>query len=602
MFGKALSRRNTRPYPPLYTPFKMASSWLVPRLRDSRVSSNALTVTWAVLLVAAAFAIPTGHRILAVVLVPAAVLLDCVDGDLARSRERPSVSGTLLEQLAHWIGNMSLIVGSGAALLLSAPQSWHILLISVLVVVQAVYIVVVRQIRPDAVNVSEHSQLLRVFTLAVRALRLVSPIELPIVAALIVFGPSWVVLLTLAALLTVASALIFVPHFFLIRAIDRRRWEEGKERELVPERAGITPRWVIAADWWVPGMPRLPRELLTLLSGQPVAAQAPLVKAARQDLATILPELFKTTGRVLPLACPEEPALEAVVTAVGRPGCRFLIAGGRVSAFRWRRVIQRLGMDATVLEATFGSGLDTALLAEKAAKEPPPRAVLLTMANVEDGTLTDLPAALRALQGLPSLIIADATLSFCADPLHMDEWGVDIAISSSASGVMAPPGLSLVALGPRALAALDAGEAARAGGYLDLRAHLDGRPLALPPAATLLGLHQSARMILDAGLDAVLAQQWGFAQRFRHRCAQEAGLTSTADFGSAACSAFYLPASIRLPQLKESLFALDRIVFAYSRGPGGTPTLNAGHCGQRGIQDIDRATAALADALRMSSV
>jgi aspartate aminotransferase-like enzyme len=109
-------------------------------------------------------------------------------------------------------------------------------------------------------------------------------------------------------------------------------------------------------------------------------------------------------------------------------------------------------------------------------------------------------------------------------------------------------------------------------------------------------------MIQDAGLDAVLAQQREFAQRFRHRCAQEAGLTPTADFGSAACSAFYLPGSVRLPQLQESLFALDRIVFAYSRGPGGTPTLNAGHCGQRGIQDIDRATAALADALRMSSV
>src|SRR5690242_6893562 len=119
---------------------------------------------------------------------------------------------------------MSLIAGASAALLLSTPQPWHVLLTSVLVVVQAVYIVVVRQIRPDAANVTEHPRLLRVFMVVVRILRLVSPIELPIVAALIVFGESWVVLLTLAALLTVASTLIFVPHFILIRAIDRRRW------------------------------------------------------------------------------------------------------------------------------------------------------------------------------------------------------------------------------------------------------------------------------------------------------------------------------------------------------------------------------------------
>jgi aspartate aminotransferase-like enzyme len=369
----------------------------------------------------------------------------------------------------------------------------------------------------------------------------------------------------------------------------------------VPERAGVTPRWLLAADWWVPGAPRLPAEVLSLLGGQPVASKAPVVEEARQDLARILPELFRTTGRVLPLACPEELALEAVVTAFSRPGDRFLIAGGRIAVFRWRRVVERLGLDITVSEAAFGAGLDAATLAEKIAQGPPPRAVLLAMANADDGTLTDLPAALRTVRELPSMVIADATLSFCTDDLHMDEWGVDVAISSSASGVMAPPGLSLIALGPRALASLEKTEPAQPGGYLDLRAHLAGRPPALPPAATLLGLHQSVRMIQDAGLDAVLAQQRELAERFRDRCSETAGLTPVTNHSSAACTTFLLPGNVRLGQLQENLFALERIVFAYSRGPGGTTTLNVGHSGQRGARDIDRATAALADSLSMAS-
>ncbi len=148
-------------------------------------------------------------------------------------------------------------------------------------------------------------------------------------------------------------------------------------------------------------------------------------------------------------------------------------------------------MKVACLEVPFGTGLARPELEAALARFGAPRAVLLSRPEAEDGALTDLAAAAEALRGnrgTPPLLVVDACLGLCVDDLRMDEWGIDVALSSSQSGVMAPPGLSLIALGPRALDMLDepAARTACTGTYLDLRTHIlpDGRPHAqLTPSA-----------------------------------------------------------------------------------------------------------------------
>ncbi|MFI6348011.1 aminotransferase class V-fold PLP-dependent enzyme [Streptomyces sp. NPDC050560] len=587
----------TPPHPPLYTPFKWASARLTPRLRDSRLSSNAVTVTWGAFFVAASFALASEHRAAAALLVLLAVLLDCLDGDLARIRNQPSLSGTLLEQFAHWIGNMSLIAGAGAALLLADPRPRNVLLVSSLTVVQAVYVAVVRQIRPNAANISGHRALRRAFRAIVRALWLASPIELPIVAVLIVFGPASGTLLALLATLVCAGLAIFVPHFLLIRAADRGRWEKASEAPPGPDRAGAGARDAPEADWWVPGTPRLPGEMLALLGAQPVPAGSPFVRKARQDLDRLLPGLFRTTGRVLPLACPPEAAFESVVSALSTPTDRVVVAGGRSTVRRWRPVVEHLGREVTAVERAFGGQLDRSGLALAVAAEGPPPVVILSMADPEDGALTDLPAVLAAVREPASMVILDATLGLCADELRMDEWGVDVALASSAGGVMAPPGTCLLALGARALAVLDSGRPGTTGGYPDLHAAIaDQRPAHLPTPA-LLSLRLGASLIQETGLDTVLAHRGELAERFRRQCAERAGLTPVAGLRTSACTTFALPQDVPPARLRENLWASARMVVGHGHTPDGTATVHVGHLGRLTTDDVDRAATALADAV-----
>jgi serine---pyruvate transaminase len=596
------------PYPPLYTPFKFITLRLAAKLRDSRLSSNAVTVTWALLLVTAAVELAFGRTVLVLTLVLMAILLDCLDGDLARRRRQPSRSGTLLEQLAHWIGNMSLTTAAGAAILLADPRPRNILLVSTLVVVQSVYIAVIRQVRPDAADIKGYVRLRQAFRAIVRIQWVCSPIELPMVFAFVLLDVTPTLILAIAATLAAFALIVFVLHFILIRAADRKLWATttGGGSEPLSEMSTKDAEAILGhlpdARWWTPGSPKLPAEVLTLLARQPMAPGAPMLTAAWRELVELLPKVFRTAGRVIPLACPEELALEAIVGTFCAPTDEILLVGRPATIKRWRSVAERLGVGVVHLEAPFGAGLAPSSLEEMVARHPSLRAVCLPLAEADDGALTDLAAMAPTLREVSGLVVVDACLGLCADNLSMDEWGVDIVVSSSKSGIMAPPGVSLIAMSPRALEVVDEHprESACASTYLDLRAHLakTDHPLFQLPAPALGGLCLSVQMILGAGLDAVLAHRQQIAERFRRGCAQDAGLVPLAARPSAACTAALLPDDADLAQLQANLFTSTRMVVASGSTPDGATTLQFGHAGWLFDDDVDEAVNALRAAVR----
>lgn len=593
------------PYPPLYIPFKLLSERLVPRLIESRLSPNAITVVWALLLVAASVALAFERAVLAFLMVLLAVLLDCLDGDLARGRNQSSLSGTFLEQLAHWIGNMALMAGAGAALLLADPRPGNVLLVSSLAVVQAVYVAVIRQVRSDAANIPEHPLLRRAFRIVIKALWFLSPIELPIVAALAVLGVNEESVLGITVALAASSAVVFVLHFLLTLASDARQW--GAAVDLDPEsfanRANRHAEDIVRAHfpmarWWTPGSPQLLPAILGLMGQPPMAAGSPVLAAARHDLEALLPQLFRTAGQVLPLACPAEAALEAAIGSLCRPGDGILAIGGRATVARWRAVGERLGVQVDALEVPFGASLAPPDLEAALARHPAVRAVCLPMCEAEAGNLTDLAGAAAILGGGPWLTVVDAGLGLCADDLRMDEWRIDIAVSSSDSGAMAPPGLSLVAVGPRAREAIDRAHGSITDGtWLDLRTHLaGGRPTALP-APALAGLLVSVRTILAMGLDNLLRHRAEAAEHFRRGCTEEAGLSLVAERPSAAITVALLPDGLPLAQFQGALFAARLMVIASGSTPDGATTLQFGHTGWLLDADVDAALDAVCAAV-----
>jgi len=76
--------------------------------------------------------------------------------------------------------------------------------------------------------------------------------------------------------------------------------------------------------------------------------------------------------------------------------------------------------------------------------------VFLTWSESSTGVLTDIDEIGRYLRDQNKILVADAVSGLAVSPMHMDDWCVDAVVVGSQKGLMLPPGLGVVAIGPRA--------------------------------------------------------------------------------------------------------------------------------------------------------
>lgn len=97
---------------------------------------------------------------------------------------------------------------------------------------------------------------------------------------------------------------------------------------------------------------------------------------------------------------------------------------------------------------------DPARLAERLAADHDHRlkAVLVCQTDTASSVRADIPALRGAIGDHPALFAVDAIASLGCEPMRMDEWGVDVLVSASQKGLMAPPGMAFVWFSDRAAA------------------------------------------------------------------------------------------------------------------------------------------------------
>ena len=78
--------------------------------------------------------------------------------------------------------------------------------------------------------------------------------------------------------------------------------------------------------------------------------------------------------------------------------------------------------------------------------------MLVAQVDTASGAINDIEAIGKAIKaaGHPALFMVDAVASLGCMPFEMDAWGIDVAMSGSQKGLMAPPGLGFVAVNDRA--------------------------------------------------------------------------------------------------------------------------------------------------------
>jgi aspartate aminotransferase-like enzyme len=173
------------------------------------------------------------------------------------------------------------------------------------------------------------------------------------------------------------------------------------------------------------------------------------------------------TGDIVILSSSGTGAMEAAVSNLTSPGDRVLVLTAGKFGERWSALAKAFGCAVDVVEAPYGHTFS--LDEVKAALELETRAVFMQATETSTGVRHCVPAVAKLLRETESeaLLVVDAITGLGTTHMDMDELGIDVLIGGSQKAVMIPPGLSYLAIGPKAWDRMEATYNPRY--YFDLR-------------------------------------------------------------------------------------------------------------------------------------
>ena len=173
------------------------------------------------------------------------------------------------------------------------------------------------------------------------------------------------------------------------------------------------------------------------------------------------------TGDIVILSSSGTGAMEASVSNLTSPGDRVLVLTAGKFGERWTSLCKAFGCHVDVVEAPYGQTFSIDQV--KAALKLETRAVFMQATETSTGVRHCVPAVAKLLKETQSeaLLVVDAITGLGTSHLDMDALGIDVLIGGSQKAVMIPPGLSYLAVGPKAWDRMEASYNPRY--YFDLR-------------------------------------------------------------------------------------------------------------------------------------
>ncbi len=336
------------------------------------------------------------------------------------------------------------------------------------------------------------------------------------------------------------------------------------------------------------------------------AMDVPMINHRGPEFTSLLTELeegfqwaFRTTQNLLLFPASGTGGMESAVANVLSPGEKVLAVTVGAFGDRFADLAAAFGADVLRYSVPWGQAADPEDLEEILGRESAIRTVLLTHNETSTGVTNPLRALAAVVKRQGRLLVLDGVSSLGSIDVEVDGWGVDVAVTASQKGWMAPPGVTMISVSPAAWARQ--GQATCPRFYFDWtrarKMQATGATFTTPALTVLLGLREALRMMREEGLDHVFTRHLRLASAFR-AVASALGLRVVAqpEVASPTVTAVYLPEALSGEHAK-ALFDTwrdrYRLEVQGGQGPLSGKIFRLGHLGAVYEEDVIATATAL---------
>jgi len=187
------------------------------------------------------------------------------------------------------------------------------------------------------------------------------------------------------------------------------------------------------------------------------------------DVQQLLKTAFGTNdGATLVISGTGSAGMEAAVANFAEPGAKLAVFANGYFSDRLTEMAKRHGADVVRLEKLWGETFTNDEAREFIRREKP-KIVAYVHAETSTGALQSGQAICAAAHDAGALAIADCVTSLGGVPVEFDQTGIDVGYSCTQKGLSCPPGLSPMAMSPRAMDWLRARTSPARSWYFDLK-------------------------------------------------------------------------------------------------------------------------------------
>jgi aspartate aminotransferase-like enzyme len=267
----------------------------------------------------------------------------------------------------------------------------------------------------------------------------------------------------------------------------------------------------------VPGPTPLPSRVVR-------SAARPMINHRGPEFAALLDELvagfrwaLRTDNDVLLFPASGTAGLESAVVNTLDAGERALFCVMGAFGERWADCGDAYGVDVVRLAVAAGEPIDPEDVERVLAEHPDINTVFVTHNETSTGVVNDLPAIAAVVKSRGKLLCVDSVSGAGCLPLDTDRLGVDVLVTGSQKGWMAPPGVAIVSVSGAALARAATVKLPRF--YLDfaraLKYQAKSQTFTTPAVSVLFALQEGLAMMREEGLEEVWSRHTRVARMIR---------------------------------------------------------------------------------------